>query len=152
MQRRRPTWSGNSLVESRTGASAAQNKVPSLYYSLYYSPAPFPLEPIFTPKGAEREKGSGGEEKKICGAASEGGAAFWIQRSGVQVFSWANTCPAGVFTSSATFLQRLGIEKSFSPSVSSESCGLSLQKELKDRKETETKGEAEEKSILLDVR
>lgn len=73
MQRRRPTWSGNSLVESRTGASAAQNKVPSLYYSLYYSPAPFPLEPIFTPKGAEREKGSGGGKKKICGAASEEG-------------------------------------------------------------------------------
>lgn len=87
MQRRRPTWCGNSLVESRTGASAAQNKVPSLYYSLYYSPAPFPLEPIFTPKGAEREKGSGGGKKNLW-RSEWGGSSFLnpvLRGSGVQL-------------------------------------------------------------------
>lgn len=142
-------------MESRTGASAAQNKVPSLYYSLYYSPAPFPLEPIFTPKGAEREKGSGGgEEKKKKSAARRvrGEQLFESSAPGFRCSVGQTPALLECLPLPRPSFRGPGIEKSFSPSVSSEPCGLSLQKELKERKETETRGEAEEKSILLDVR
>lgn len=89
-------------------ASAVENKVPSLYYTLYYSPAPFPLDPVLLSRWRKR-----GEKKKenLSRAVSRRAAFELSECSGVQVFRLANTWPAGVFTSSMTFLWRRGCEK-----------------------------------------
>ena len=114
MQGRLRTWSGNCTTESRTKASAVENKVPSLYYTLNYSPAPFPLDLVLLWRWGIRTKN--------CSCAVRRRAAlnrvFW--GSGVQVDKHLPCRSTYLFT----FLWRLGGIKRVSSSVSIHLCAL----------------------------
>lgn len=103
-QQRRRTWSGNSLLKAGRSLSCGEQSAKLVLHPLLLT-GPISSGPcffffFFAPKVRKKKR-------KNCSHAVRRRAAFESTDGRVQVLMVANTCPAGLFTSSVTLLLRL---------------------------------------------